>query len=314
MKSCPLALLALVLTLVPFAAAAQTNRVLSLDGTGYMTAPHSPLLQPQNEITIEAWIYPRASPGNNSPHFVNKGDGASGGSSRAYEVGWSPELGFEFQVFLGSSTYAVLHVPWPSNRWVHVAVTYNSAARLVQFFTNGVVASSSVNNAAGNPLTGEFIRQTTLPLEFGRISQVGGTAARGYMDEIRIWNKARSAAEIQATLNSKLTGTEANLVGYWNFDDGTASDRTASGLNGSFINGATTVVEYFNAPVEIALAVEISFPTGAATTSYQVQYVTNALATNWTNVGSPVTGNGQTQSVFDRTRDGTGRIYRVVSY
>jgi C-terminal processing protease CtpA/Prc len=47
------------------------------------------------------------------------------------------------------------------------------------------------------------------------------------LDEIRIWNVARSPAEIQATLNKSLTGKEPGLVAYWQFDDGTAGDSSA---------------------------------------------------------------------------------------
>jgi hypothetical protein len=36
----------------------------------------------------------------------------------------------------------------------------------------------------------------------------------GAVDELRIWNIARSQAEIQATMAVHLTGTEPGLVGY----------------------------------------------------------------------------------------------------
>ena len=53
----------------------------------------------------------------------------------------------------------------------------------------------------------------------------------GQIDEFRIWNVARSAAEIMSTMNHTLTGNEAGLTGYWKFDETsgtTAADSVAS--------------------------------------------------------------------------------------
>ena len=61
------------------------------------------------------------------------------------------------------------------------------------------------------------------------------------MDEIRVWNVARSGHDIYGNLSCTLTGTETNLAGYWNFDDGTANDLTGHGHNGTVIGNAQVV-------------------------------------------------------------------------
>ena len=43
-------------------------------------------------------------------------------------------------------------------------------------------------------------------------------------------------------MNSTLVGNEDGLVGYWNFDDGSAKDLTANGNDGE-LNGDTEIVE-----------------------------------------------------------------------
>jgi hypothetical protein len=53
------------------------------------------------------------------------------------------------------------------------------------------------------------------------------------MDEIRVWSTARTAEEIRAHLFQRLTGSEPGLAGLWNFDDGTARDRSASQHHGT---------------------------------------------------------------------------------
>ncbi len=53
----------------------------------------------------------------------------------------------------------------------------------------------------------------------------------GLMDDVRIWNVARTASEIAANMNVELTGGEAGLVAYWKLDEGsgdTAFDATSN--------------------------------------------------------------------------------------
>ena len=41
----------------------------------------------------------------------------------------------------------------------------------------------------------------------------------GEMADVRIWNTARTAAEIQANYQKQLRGTEPGLAAYWDFTD-----------------------------------------------------------------------------------------------
>ena len=45
----------------------------------------------------------------------------------------------------------------------------------------------------------------------------------GALDEVRIWNIARSGREIAENANRELTGSEAGLVNYWRFNEGTGN-------------------------------------------------------------------------------------------
>jgi hypothetical protein len=68
----------------------------------------------------------------------------------------------------------------------------------------------------------------------------------GLIDEVRIWNRARTLAEIQESMTHELRGTEAGLVGYWKFNDGqgtTALDSAPSPHNGTIVGGATWTTE-----------------------------------------------------------------------
>ena len=227
-----------VLTLAGFAQT--TSQVLSLDGSGdYVSISSAPDLQNPTEITVEAWIYPSNTA---SGYFIMKGDAGFVDSARSYELSWQPGTGTNnliFSVFLGDNTWGAVGAAAPANHWVHVAGTYSSTDSVLRLYTNGVLAAETTTDATGNtPLNHQLLRQTTLPLVFGgELTHPMGFAA-GLMDEARIWSKARTQAEIAGTMSCWLSGSEAQLAGYWNFDAGTAADLTGHGHDGSLTGGA----------------------------------------------------------------------------
>ncbi|BAQ64272.1 LamG-like jellyroll fold domain-containing protein [Geminocystis sp. NIES-3709] len=82
------------------------------------------------------------------------------------------------------------------------------------------------------------IRQDNGPLFIGRDDGLN-RFFNGSIDEVTIWNRALSESEIQNTIIGKpLTGTEANLVGYYNFDYNGIVDKTNNNNNASLFNGA----------------------------------------------------------------------------
>jgi hypothetical protein len=71
-----------------------------------------------------------------------------------------------------------------------------------------------------------------------------GRYFEGAIDEVRIWNVARSKEEIRANMHRRLEGNEAGLVGYWNFDEGQGQivyDLSAKGNEGYLRHGPVWV-------------------------------------------------------------------------
>jgi hypothetical protein len=121
-------------------------------------------------------------------------------------------------------------------RWHHLAlIVDNSGGRLlVDGFT---VSSLAWSSTPGAPTTAE-------PLQFGHYSFYPVSLV-GQLDEIALWNRAFTDAEIRAGLHHMLTGVEANLIGYWPFnelDGDTARDATGQAHDGAMLNGTTRVV------------------------------------------------------------------------
>jgi len=206
------------------------GNALSCDGTDDYVRTTIPTLA--NNYTISAWIFLRG--GGNTGGGKN-----SVGVLSATSCGSSAELMIRSQTasstdpqhlelgrcgyFTGTSSTGVV----PLNQWVHVAVTVSSTKQ-VTYFVNGNAAGSWDGSA--------------LYLNLGPNITLGDNTTRrfnGLLDEVQIWNKACTTAEIQAAMSRPLTGTGSNLVAYYRFDEGagvTAYDATPNHRNGTLVN------------------------------------------------------------------------------
>ena len=123
---------------------------------------------------------------------------------------------------------------------------FDSAGGTIKLYVDGLLDQSL-------PASGT-ISDTSDPVLIGGNSSfpIPSYAWNGRIDEVRIWNVARSHAEILATLWTSLNGDEAGLVAYFQFDEGVAGgdnsnppvdtlpDLTANGNNGVLHNFALT--------------------------------------------------------------------------
>lgn len=100
-----------------------------------------------------------------------------------------------------------------TGQWVHVAAVRVRSQGVIQVFVNGNQEASTDGASDGNLDEPERI-------DIGSNNVDSGRAFQGDIDELRIWDAARSPAQIQATMNVRLTGDEPDLAGYWPMDDG----------------------------------------------------------------------------------------------
>ena len=98
-----------------------------------------------------------------------------------------------------------------TGEWFHVAATRTASTGVVQVFVNGVLeAQQTLAN------TRPLLAQSMLTLG---ANTVDGRYFNGWMDEVRIWNSARSATDLRTTMRQRLAGNEPGLVAYWRFDE-----------------------------------------------------------------------------------------------
>lgn len=182
------------------------NGHLEFDGTDdYVVIADSASLTMTNTLTMEAWVRPDTST-NVERLVINKegeyelsidADGSVKWAFANTDPGWS-----------WHDTNAVLAV----GQWAHVAVTYDNG--VVSTFVNGQL----IDVYQGSGVIGDaYITLDELRIG-GRSNNPSGQYFEGAIDEVRIWNVARTQSEILSTINSSLAGTETGLVGDYTFD------------------------------------------------------------------------------------------------
>ena len=118
--------------------------------------------------------------------------------------------------------------------WHHIAMTWKQDTENgYRSFLDG--DSIDARNSSNSPLPG-----ITDNLLLGSYNG-NGQFLNGILDEIRIWDYARSQEEIQSTMESELTGDETGLIAYWklNTGDGTTIYDHSGNSNHGTIYGAT---------------------------------------------------------------------------
>jgi hypothetical protein len=101
-----------------------------------------------------------------------------------------------------------------AGEWYHIACVYESSTRERRIYVNGVGVAT---NIAG----GHFAANGSL--FFGRTYAelgIGAGTFHGYLDEVRVWDHARTAAQTSANNWRQLAGTETGLMAYYRFDEG----------------------------------------------------------------------------------------------
>lgn len=187
------------------------GNALHFDGTDYISIPDNGTLDLQTTFTIEAWIYPTDAANNT---IIDKGD-----------------YNFLFQTHSNSNTGLGFYnntMGWkyssgtvPINVWSHVAVTFNIGSDEIKFYLNGTLLSTH------NGLSNQTLDNSEINIGRQQPTSCQCNLFNGYLDELRVWNTARTQAEIQTNMYSYVTSM-TGLATYYRFDQGNAgADNTA---------------------------------------------------------------------------------------
>lgn len=195
--------------------AAQTNNALNFDGVSdVVNVPYTSTLA-ASPVTVEYWVKPAQV---TNVQWVASKDNDNGNMDLIVGISASAKFRFAARNYafdLNGTTNAVV------GTWYHVANVYN-----------GTTASNYLNGNLEAALTvaGSFVSNSqTIRLGCRQEFSANTQYFQGDLDEVRVWNIARTQAQLQASITSELAGNEPGLVAYYNFNQGMAGG-TNTGL------------------------------------------------------------------------------------
>jgi concanavalin A-like lectin/glucanase superfamily protein/FG-GAP repeat protein len=254
------------------------NPALALNGTtGFMSVANSASLKPGlGSWTVEFWIK-RTGAGTGAFSPVIGSRQWNTGTDKGWAVALAAGSSFKVAAHLadGSTGFGLSTVQSTTGVslgvWQHWAVVFDRAQGRVQFFRNGVLdATQTVTFPTG------AVDQTDTVL----IGKDPGSLniLQGNVDDLRVWNTARTAQQVQDSFTNELLGNEAGLAANWNFNAGNANDSTANANNGA-LNGGATIVNptdrFFLTGTRLST---FTFPAATVATASSISFVQTAAA------------------------------------
>jgi len=211
--------LAGILSSLFFLSTSAQQNALQFDGTDDYVIVPAPVATGAS-YTKEAWVYTTTT--SNSRNILSSQNAPFWISNNNLKAGQA-----------GNYQYVVDPAPFPSNRWVHVAVTYDADSKTMKLYKNGIEVAANTNVPG----------YTTETMFIG--SHTGtGSYFEGRIDEVRVWNIARTAAEIKAGMMG-VSANSAGLRAYYKMNEtsGTTLVNAANvaGLDGTLMNGPVRV-------------------------------------------------------------------------
>ena len=193
------------------------------------------------QATVSVWIKPTDFPNRYAPIIFKGDERTSNLSHRSYiiylreegriQIASSPNGRGQRSYYTASDTIKL-------NTWYHIAAVIDAPKNIMRLFINGVEVGTT--DFKGQ----DRFYESRKPLRIGWTHEEERPTQSpfvGLIDEVRIWNVARTETQIRSDMNSQLQGDEPGLVAYWKFDETTDDllrDASPNNNDGRLIGNA----------------------------------------------------------------------------
>ncbi|HEY7042458.1 MAG TPA: PQQ-dependent sugar dehydrogenase [Nocardioidaceae bacterium] len=177
--------------------AGKYGTALDLDGAGdFVDLGNPTALRMTGSMTLSGWIYATAFPGDDAPIVSKRG-------SNGFQLDVTPDtgprtIGFKLTNSSGGDMIRYGATALQVNSWYHVVGVYNASAVTLHVYLNGQLDDGALVGTVTNSQ-----QNSSQDVDVGQRPS-GGAFFDGRIDDVRIYNKAQSAAEIQADMLTPL--------------------------------------------------------------------------------------------------------------
>ena len=230
------------------------DKALELDGNeSYLEIIDSDSLNNiTKQVTVSLWIKPTAYP-NEYANILFKGDKRLPGITHRQFTFWlwhDGRISFDSSPAGKGAQYLVPNTIVKLNTWTYITGVIDVDKNIMKVLINGLEVEHRSFRGENHML------KTTLPLRIGRSHEEERPCHLpfvGQIDDVSVWNLARSNQEIRFDMISQPNGTENGLVGYWNFDNlknGVIHDLSPNQNHGKMVGNAK-LKKYILPPTKI---------------------------------------------------------------
>ncbi len=201
---------------------------MSFDGTSSLALGAASERLSPSSFTVRAWVKLLSVPSQWGVIASNYDGDFSG---------WYLGMLADGRAFLAvgrkpSSLPSVLTSPLASNRWQHIAATYDGPRQEMQIYLDGVLQQSG--------FTGGFTPRTSGDFTVGRASWGPWHHLNAAIDEMTVTPGRDSASEVAADFASFTAPNDAEVLARWEFDDlGQGPGTVLSDSSGNFHEAVT---------------------------------------------------------------------------
>lgn len=207
---------AFITLFVGAACAEPSGEGIFFDGRTYYEVPQSEISLDPTGFSVSCWV---KSDLDTSQIYLNMGAAGTGFTFYLYDADPAVRMLVENNP---PSYHSAKAPPTPTNTWTHYTGTYDGSA--IRIYTNGALCATT--SATVNRSTFDY------DLQIGAVPDKPDRMISGYMEDIRIWNRAISSNEVTSVFQESTTGSVTNdLIALWN-SDGIGESSLISQLEG----------------------------------------------------------------------------------
>lgn len=168
------------------------------NSTSYVSVPNSSSVNITGSFSIDAWVCPTSLSGA-SKGIISKG--GSLGTSLIFGIRLNSNGRISVLTNGASRLTSRVSSPLTLNNWTHISVTYSSSSGIFNIYLNGLPDTSAT-------VTGVAPLSNSDSLYIGISGS--STPFSGQLDEIRLWNRVLSSAEVNRNMRTSL-GTSSGI-------------------------------------------------------------------------------------------------------